>query len=565
MATFNKPTVKARTTSPVTTTGDATTFEGASGFTRSPLSDLHLLSVSNLVGKDTFYEGADPRNERYVDLLRQVALLEQDHVTAMLPWLRSSGYLRTASILGAAEAAKTLCDQHRYKGVEDMVDGSLQRADELGEFIAYWFSIAGKAWPKRYQAVKRGLKRAATRLINEYSYGKWDSSKRSYRFADVIDIVHPAPKDQKQSDLFRLILDRRHGHGGGAVAASLTMLRNLKEWRQAVADVPRNASKEYILGSGLIAPQILKEAGLTWEDVLSELGSKVDKRLLWEAVIPVMAPGALIKNLRNFDESGISDAMAQEVAKVLTDPERVRRARLFPYRFLAAHRAVPSLRWGHILERGLGASLELVPTLRGKTLFLVDRSPSMFPGQQGSTPHKGDITLADQAALFGAALAVKAEDATLVEFGGSTGWTWNGYDRNAPGSRRINVPRGASVLRVVESFGDMISGTDIPRAVKDNFTSEYRRVVIVTDEQSRPGLLPSNMGRNFGMPETAIDDLIPASVPVYMWNMAGYKSSILETGGTNRHCFGGLSDASFGLIQLLEQGKNAPWPWMAQA
>jgi hypothetical protein len=560
MATFNKPGTKARITSPVSTTGAASTALGASGFGRTPLADLYLLSVSNLIGKEAFHERDSDRTERYVELLHQVALLEQEHITKMLPWLRADGYMRTTSILGAAEAAKVLCDEHRYDGVEDMVNGVFQRADEPGEFIAYWFSIAGKAWPKRYMAVRRGLARAVSRLYNEYSFGKWDSSKRAYRFADVIDIVHPVPVGQWQSDLFRLILDRRHGHSG-AITPSLSMVRNSREWRQAAASVPRKASAEYIYGSGLIAPQVLKDAGLTWEDVLSELGGKVDKKLLWEAMIPNMAPGALIKNLRNFDENGVSDVMADEVAKVLTNGERVRKARLFPYRFLAAYRNVPSLRWSHVLERGLNASLELVPALRGKTLILVDRSPSMFPQFRG-VPKPGEVSVADKAALFGASLAVKAEDATLVEFGGSTGWSWGGYDRSAPGSRRISVPRGSSVLKVVENFGDPISGTDIPRAVKDNFTSEFRRVIIVTDEQSQPGMLPSNMDRNGGMTETKVDDLIPQTVPVYLWNMEGYSASILKTGGTNRHSFGGLSDASFGLIQLLEQGRNAPWPWM---
>lgn len=564
MSTFNTKATKPRITSPVTTTGPATTALGAAGFTRSPLSDLYLLSVSNLVGKETFHEGADPRNERYVDLLRSVALSEQEHVTRMIPWLRSEGYMRTASVLGAAEAAKALCDEHRYDGVEDMVDGSLQRADELGEFLAYWFSIAGKAWPKRYQVVKHGLKRAATRLINEYSYGKYDSSRRAYRFADVIDIVHPAPKAQAQSDLFKLILDRRHGRKG-AVTGNLSMLQSLKQWRTAAANLSSGSSSgssaDRVALSALLDPSNIKAAGLTWEDVLSELGSKVDKKLLWEAVIPVMTPGALLKNLRNFDEVGISNAVADRVAKVISSGERVRKARLFPYRFLAAYRAAPSLRWGHALEQGLAGSLELVPTLRGRALILVDRSPSMFPGMMGSTPNQSDITLADQAAVFGAGLAVKAEQATLVEFGGDTqagGW---GRSSRGAGSRRVDVPRGASVLKVVDSFGDPISGTDIPRAVKDNFTSEYDRVVIITDEQSQPGMLPSNMHSYGGMQETAINDLIPRHVPVYLWNMQGYSSSILDSGGPNRHCFGGLSDASFGLIQLLENGKNAKFPW----
>jgi hypothetical protein len=546
MATFNNKNTRPCITSPVTTAGPASTFQGAQAFGRSPLSDLYLLSVSNLVGPDIFYEKADERNERYIELLRGTALLDQANVTAMLPWLRNSGHLRTASILGAAEVAKTLCDQHRYDGVEGMVNGVLSRADEPGEFIAYWFSIAGKAWPKRYLPVKRGLKRAVSRLYDEYSYGKWDSAKRSYRFADVIDIVHPAPRDQTQSDLFALILNERHGHKG-VITSNLQMLSDRKVWRKAAADPSQTASPEALAAGGLLAPSVLKGAGLTWEDVMSELGGRLDKKSVWESVIPSMAPGALIKNLRNFDEVGISDTAADSVAQVLTDGARVRKAKLFPYRFLSAHRAVPSLRWGHVLERGLMASLELVPELKGKTLILVDRSPSMFPGYGFSTANKSDISLADQAALFGSALAVKAQDAKLVAFGGE--------------SREVRVPRGASVLKVVEDFGDAINYTDIPAAVKSNFTPQFQRVVIVTDEQSRPGYLNDRRYRSVSERQVGIDNLIPKNVPVYMWNMAGYSSSILETGGTNRHCFGGLSDASFGLIQLLEQGKNAPWPW----
>lgn len=545
MAAFNKPTAKPRITSKVTSAGPATTALGASGFSRTPLSDLYLLSVSNLVTVEMFHEGQDPRNERYVDLLRSVALLDQENATQMLPWLRSDGYMRTASALGAAEVAKTLCDQHRYDGVEDMVDGVLQRADEPGEFLAYWFSIAGKAWPKRYLPVKRGLKRAVARLYTEYAYAKWDKPNRAYRFADVIEIVHPAPKADWQSDLFRYILDRRHRHTG-TITNAMGMTYSARQWRQIAGVTPDNPV--------LLQPDFIRDAGLTWENVLSEIGKKADRKAPWEAATHIMAPHALLKNLRNFDENGISDAAADRVAGILSDGERIRKARVFPYQFLLAYRMAPSLRWGHALERGLAGSLELVPELKGNTLILVDRSPSMFPDFPFSTPHKGEITLADQAALFGTSLAVKAQKAKLVEFGGE--------------SREVRVPRGSSVLKVVDTFTpDGINYTDIPRAVRDNFTSEYDRVVIVTDEQSKPGhfRILDRSGYSYGRPkETKIDDLIPASVPVYVWNMAGYSASILETGGTNRHAFGGLSDASFGLIGMLENRKNAPWPWKIQ-
>lgn len=112
------------------------------------------------------------------------------------------------------------------------------------------------------------------------------------------------------------------------------------------------------------------------------------------------------------------------------------------------------------------------------------------------------------------------------------------------------------MLRLIEKFGE-IEGTDIPSAVKQHFAG-HDRVVVVTDEQTRAGWLPSNChGHWGGMPETRIDDLVPADVPVYMWNMAGHRAGATTSGSANRHTFGGLTDAAFGLIPLLEAGADS--------
>lgn len=57
-------------------------------------------------------------------------------------------------------------------------------------------------------------------------------------------------------------------------------------------------------------------------------------------------------------------------------------------------------------------------------------------------------------------------------------------------------------------------------------------------------------------------EVIPKNVPLYTWNPAGYQTDHAESGVKNRHTFGGLSDASFRLISLLESHRNAQWPWM---
>jgi hypothetical protein len=172
----------------------------------------------------------------------------------------------------------------------------------------------------------------------------------------------------------------------------------------------------------------------------------------------------------------------------------------------------------------------------------------MFPGYGFSTPNTSDIPLAEQAAVFGATLALRAQAPTLVEFGQS--------------SRTVDVPRGGSVLRLIEKFGE-IDGTDIPSAVKQHYAG-HDRIVVVTDEQTRPGYFPSNCYGDWGgMPETAIDDLVPGSVPVYMWNMAGYRVGAAPSGSANRHTFGGLTDAAFRAVGLIENGHSGHWPWKA--
>ncbi|MEV6370163.1 TROVE domain-containing protein [Micromonospora musae] len=130
---------------------------------------------------------------------------------------------------------------------------------------------------------------------------------------------------------------------------------------------------------------------------------------------------ALLKNLRNFDDAGVPDYAAERVAARLADPARVAKSRLFPVNFYGAHKAVGSLRWGAALEKALQASLGYVPALTGRTLVVVDQSPSMFPGYPVSSKQQHEhITNAGLAKLFGSAVALRAADATLAGYGNTS-------------------------------------------------------------------------------------------------------------------------------------------------
>jgi hypothetical protein len=138
---------------------------------------------------------------------------------------------------------------------------------------------------------------------------------------------------------------------------------------------------------------------MTWEDALSLGGSRLPKDRLWEAMIPSMGYMAKLRNLRNFDQAGVSDAVAATVAARLADPAEVARSRQLPMRFLSAYRAAPSLRWAYALETALQHALSNVPALAGRTLVLIDTSGSM----NSTFSRDGALRCWDAAAVFGLA------------------------------------------------------------------------------------------------------------------------------------------------------------------
>src|SRR2546421_10887908 len=73
------------------------THEGAPGYARDAKSELFLLAVTNMVGEDTFYEGASARDDRFAALVRELAVPEPEWTARLIGWLRAGANLRSAS------------------------------------------------------------------------------------------------------------------------------------------------------------------------------------------------------------------------------------------------------------------------------------------------------------------------------------------------------------------------------------------------------------------------------------------------------------------------------------
>jgi hypothetical protein len=552
------------------------THEGGTGYARDVRTELFLRATASFAGEDSFYEEAAVRDDRLRELVSGLATDADSFawLQGFLPWLRGGGNMRTAPVILAAEAVRARLAAGLDGGNRQLVRSVLSRADEPGEMLAYWNSRYGRAVPK---PVKRGIADAVARLYDERAFLRYDSAARGFRFGDVIDLVHPSPAFAKtawQGDLFRWAITARHGRDDEppvslpAVRARWELSRLAPaERHRGVRDVLDGQGRREMLelaaagrhrgvrdvldGQGRREMLELAAAG-QWEWLLSWLGEApaeggLSKAEQWRLILPQLGFMAALRNLRNLDEAGLSDEDVAPLVTRFSDPGQVRHSRQFPFRFLSAYLNAPSLRWGHALEQALDAATANIPELPGRTLILIDTSASM--GQPLS--RMSAMTMVRAAALFGLATGIRNRDrADLYGFA-------DGQFRVKRSAYRL------SVLKSVEAFtarvGEVGHGTRIAEAVRATYRG-HDRVMIFTDMQTFP-----DRGSWLHHQTGDVSARVPARIPVYGFNLVGYRYSAMPAGFGNRHELGGLTDATFALIPNIEAGLAGRWPWTAAA
>jgi hypothetical protein len=163
-----------------------------------------------------------------------------------------------------------------------------------------------------------------------------------------------------------------------------------------------------------VSLDLVKEAGLTWENVVSHLGSS---KTVWELCIPIMGEMALTRNLRNFEQAGISaPAWDRVYERMLSVEDTVQ----LPVRFFAAAGEVSSAEAKTLLAKLLDRAVEKVADLPGATMVLTDNSGSAVGC---AISGKSKLRVADCGNMLGAILAKKlGRRAVVGVFGDSLIW-----------------------------------------------------------------------------------------------------------------------------------------------
>jgi 60 kDa SS-A/Ro ribonucleoprotein len=219
-----------------------------------------------------------------------------------------------------------------------------------------------------------------------------DSVGNDPSLADVVKMVHPTPATPARSALFGYLIGRPHD------AAALP---------EAVARY-----EAYKRGETKEVPEVPFQM-LTSLDLGTAEWVEIARKASWQMTR---------MNLNTFARHGVfrKEAMVRMVAERLRDPEKIERARAFPYQLLVAYRmadeGVP-----HEIREALQDAMELairnVPVLPGKVTVCPDVSGSMASPVTGV--RKGATTAVrcvDVAALVAAAVVRRNPTAEVLPF-----------------------------------------------------------------------------------------------------------------------------------------------------
>ena len=489
--------------------------EGAEAFSLSPEMELYTAVVTASLS-NKFYETADERIERIADL---VGKCDARFVAQLAVYARTKMNLRSVPLLLVVELAKHHSGDNL---VSRTVEKVVLRADEIMELLHcyQWRNsqnttcIEASAPKKKLAKLSHQIQVGLQKVFNnfdEYQFAKYDRNNLEVKLRDALFIVHPKAKDDAQQILFDKITNKS-------------------------LEIP-----------------------FTWETELSALGQQEfetaeDKQTAfakkWEELIGSGKLGymALLRNLRNFQESNISRETLTDVAKRLCDEYEVIRSKQFPFRFLSAYRELVNVGNGntHILLDALEkAVLVTSQNIAGfdehtRVLLACDVSGSMYtPISPRSSVKNYDI---------GLVLAMLLKNRCKNVISGIFGDEWKVVD--FPSTGILN-----NVEEMYKREGEVGYSTNGFKVIQ--YLNEkgivVDKIMMFTDCQmwNSHGTKLSIRG------EWRKYKKFAPNAKLYLFDLAGFRSTPLDIIQDDVALIAGWSDRIFEILNAIENGSNA--------
>jgi len=304
------------------------------------------------------------------------------------------------------------------------------------------------------------------------------------------------------------------------------------------------------------AKELAKRSMVNWEVLRSQF--KSDAKEVWEFLIDERLLGymAMLRNLRNVLQAGVSDEHVQKVSNFISSKQAVQRSKQLPFRFLSALKALEVPDVDMAARNELAAAVELASNyacenihLPGVTAIFADNSGSMSSTKLSD---RSTVSCADAANVLCGIVAKAAEKPYVFAFG--TDIAEVGFTKNS------TVLGIAGKVQGADTHGHNTNAYKIPRLLKSKGLTPDR-VIILSDMQCWDDA--SYAGHGWGSSreeqkavcDTWAEYLTSSAKAKDTWlhciHLDGYGDAVVDEGG-HINQLAGFSEKVFDMLMQTE-------------
>ena len=364
---------------------DALNEHQAPAYALSPKHQLALYAATGCLNR-TFYVSAEDQLAKVLELCDQV---DAEFIAKLALFARKRGYMKDMPALLCA--VLSVKDRNLLNLIFPRV---IDNAKMLRNFVQIMRSgVVGR----------KSLGTAPKRLVREWLDARDPETLfksnvgQSPSLSDIVKMVHPKPKDPNREALFGYFIGREHNS-----EALPHLVRNFESFKKGTPEVRGDV------------PDVPFQM-LTALDLGTQEWTEIARRAPWQMTR---------MNLNTFARHGVfrDGEMVELIAKRLRDPEKVAKARVFPYQLMVAYvmaTSNPDIPQDicNALQDAMEIATANVPEFEGKVHVFPDISGSMHSAVTGN--RKGStsaVRCVDIAALVAATVLRKNQSAEVIPF-----------------------------------------------------------------------------------------------------------------------------------------------------